>query len=132
MCVYGLCFLFFPLAEPERSSLGSQTPTWNARPAVDAAIDACRRGVEVILYIGLGFNDKGESVRTRRVWLVAFEATSCSQSTSVPPPDPFPGRNERGGRRKDVQHPPQRGQGGSPQVLLVCREGPEQTPQRRT
>lgn len=39
-----------------------QTPTFNARPVVDAALDACKRGVEVILYVGLGFNDKGESI----------------------------------------------------------------------
>jgi phosphatidylserine/phosphatidylglycerophosphate/cardiolipin synthase-like enzyme len=39
-----------------------QTPTFNARPVVDAAIDACKRGVKVVLYVGLGFNDKGESI----------------------------------------------------------------------
>lgn len=44
------------------NSFASQTPTFNARPVVDAAIDACKRGVEVVLYVGLGFNDKGESV----------------------------------------------------------------------
>jgi hypothetical protein len=64
----------------------SQTPTFNAKRAVRAALDACRRGIEVTLYLGLGgldfanflslsldlrlkrttvlpgFNDKGESI----------------------------------------------------------------------
>ena len=32
----------------------SQTPTFNASPVVPATIDACRRGVEVTLYLDLG------------------------------------------------------------------------------
>ncbi|KAK4686642.1 hypothetical protein P7C73_g3482, partial [Tremellales sp. Uapishka_1] len=39
-----------------------QTPTLNARPIVRAIKQACRRGVEVILLLDLGFNDKGESI----------------------------------------------------------------------
>ncbi|CDZ96759.1 Phospholipase D/Transphosphatidylase [Phaffia rhodozyma] len=45
-----------------RKKIFIQTPTFNARPAVEAALDACRRGIEVTLYLGLGFNDKGESI----------------------------------------------------------------------
>ena len=37
-----------------------QTPTLNARPIVRAIKQACRRGVEVVLFLDLGFNDKGE------------------------------------------------------------------------
>lgn len=40
----------------------SQSPTLNARPIVRAIKQACRRGVEVILLLDLGFNDKGESI----------------------------------------------------------------------
>jgi len=47
-----------PLAQLTRS----QTPTLNARPIVRAIKQACRRGVEVILLLDLGFNDKGESI----------------------------------------------------------------------
>ncbi|GHJ89197.1 hypothetical protein NliqN6_5599 [Naganishia liquefaciens] len=39
-----------------------QTPTLNARPIKRAVKQACRRGVEVILFLDLGFNDKGESI----------------------------------------------------------------------
>ncbi|KIR81031.1 hypothetical protein I305_03418 [Cryptococcus gattii E566] len=39
-----------------------QTPTLNARPIVRAVKQACRRGVEVVLLLDLGFNDKGESI----------------------------------------------------------------------
>jgi len=39
-----------------------QTPTLNARPIVRAIKQSCRRGVEVILLLDLGFNDKGESI----------------------------------------------------------------------
>ncbi|KDQ54467.1 hypothetical protein JAAARDRAFT_38135 [Jaapia argillacea MUCL 33604] len=39
-----------------------QTPTLNASPVVRACIDTARRGVQVILYLDLGFNDKGESI----------------------------------------------------------------------
>jgi hypothetical protein len=65
------------------SSFFSQTPTLNARPVKRAIKQACRRGVEVVLYLDLGetvwkmwrqaagideidpsigFNDKGESI----------------------------------------------------------------------
>lgn len=39
-----------------------QTPTLNARPIVRAIKQACRRGVDVVLFLDLGFNDKGESI----------------------------------------------------------------------
>lgn len=37
-----------------------QTPTFNATPIVEAALDACRRGILVEIYADLGFNDEGE------------------------------------------------------------------------
>jgi phosphatidylserine/phosphatidylglycerophosphate/cardiolipin synthase-like enzyme len=37
-----------------------QTPTLNARPIVRAIKQTCRRGVEVVLLLDLGFNDQGE------------------------------------------------------------------------
>ncbi|WWC69128.1 uncharacterized protein I206_103064 [Kwoniella pini CBS 10737] len=37
-----------------------QTPTFNALPVVEAALDACRRGILVQIYADLGFNDEGE------------------------------------------------------------------------
>lgn len=40
----------------------SQTPTFNAKPIVAACIDACRRGIQVTIWVDLGFNDKGESM----------------------------------------------------------------------
>lgn len=46
----------------------SQTPTLNAAPIVRGIISACssggpdRSGIEVTLFLGLGFNDKGESI----------------------------------------------------------------------
>lgn len=36
----------------------SQTPTFNATPVVEAALEACRRGVLVEIYADLGFNDE--------------------------------------------------------------------------
>ncbi|ORX35632.1 hypothetical protein BD324DRAFT_630908 [Kockovaella imperatae] len=39
-----------------------QSPTLNARPIVRGVKQACRRGVEVVLLLDLGFNDKGESI----------------------------------------------------------------------
>lgn len=46
----------------------SQTPTLNAAPVVRAVLEACktggpnRTGIQVTLFLDLGFNDKGESV----------------------------------------------------------------------
>lgn len=34
-----------------------QAPTFNAPPVVEATLDAVRRGVEVVLYLDLGYND---------------------------------------------------------------------------
>lgn len=47
---------------PRTRTEPSQTPTLNARPIVRAIKQACRRGVDVILLLDLGFNDKGESI----------------------------------------------------------------------
>ncbi|KAI0050745.1 hypothetical protein FA95DRAFT_1535710 [Auriscalpium vulgare] len=45
-----------------QKSVFVQTPTFNASPVVPATLDACRRGVEVTLYLDLGFNDQGEMI----------------------------------------------------------------------
>ncbi|EIW81191.1 hypothetical protein CONPUDRAFT_137247 [Coniophora puteana RWD-64-598 SS2] len=37
-----------------------QTPTFNAAPVVEGVLNAVRRGVEVTLYVDVGFNDGGE------------------------------------------------------------------------
>jgi phosphatidylserine/phosphatidylglycerophosphate/cardiolipin synthase-like enzyme len=37
-----------------------QTPTFNATPVVAACLAAVRRGIEVTLYLDIGFNDAGE------------------------------------------------------------------------
>jgi hypothetical protein len=39
-----------------------QTPTFNALPIVSSVLDACRRGIQVTLYLDLGFNDQGEMI----------------------------------------------------------------------
>jgi hypothetical protein len=39
-----------------------QSPTLNATPIRHAVLHACRRGVRVELWLGLGFNDKSESM----------------------------------------------------------------------
>ncbi|GFZ43593.1 hypothetical protein JCM24511_01313 [Saitozyma sp. JCM 24511] len=43
-----------------KKSVFVQTPTFNATPVVEAALDAVRRGVLVEIYADLGFNDEGE------------------------------------------------------------------------
>ncbi|KZT34488.1 hypothetical protein SISSUDRAFT_1009878, partial [Sistotremastrum suecicum HHB10207 ss-3] len=45
-----------------QKSVFIQTPTFNASPVVPATLDACRRGIEVTLYLDLGFNDQGEMI----------------------------------------------------------------------
>lgn len=45
-----------------QKSVFIQTPTFNAKPIVAACIDACRRGIQVTIWVDLGFNDKGESM----------------------------------------------------------------------
>ncbi|CAF1331296.1 unnamed protein product [Rotaria sordida] len=40
-----------------QKSIFIQSPTFNASPAIDGIIAACRRGIRVILWLGLGFND---------------------------------------------------------------------------
>lgn len=40
------------------SADNSQTPTFNAVPVVQAALDAVRRGILVEIYADLGFNDE--------------------------------------------------------------------------
>ncbi|KAG8961639.1 hypothetical protein FRC05_005843 [Tulasnella sp. 425] len=39
-----------------------QTPDFNAKPIVEAVLDAARRGVECVLYICVGYNDAGEAL----------------------------------------------------------------------
>lgn len=39
-----------------------QSPVFNASPVVEAVLEACKRGVTVTLYIGLGFNDFAEGI----------------------------------------------------------------------
>jgi phosphatidylserine/phosphatidylglycerophosphate/cardiolipin synthase-like enzyme len=39
-----------------------QSPVFNASPIVEAVLEACKRGITVILYIGLGFNDFAEGI----------------------------------------------------------------------
>ncbi|UJR38813.1 hypothetical protein I4U23_031478 [Adineta vaga] len=41
-------------------SIFIQTPTLNASPAIKGIIDACKRGIKVILWVGWGFNDLKE------------------------------------------------------------------------
>ncbi|KAH9952788.1 hypothetical protein BGW80DRAFT_1452006 [Lactifluus volemus] len=45
-----------------QKSVFIQTPTFNASPIVAGTLDACRRGVQVTLYLDLGFNDLGEAI----------------------------------------------------------------------
>ncbi|KAI0295123.1 hypothetical protein B0F90DRAFT_1638400 [Multifurca ochricompacta] len=45
-----------------QKSVFIQTPTFNASPIVSGTLDACRRGVQVTLYLDLGFNDQGEMI----------------------------------------------------------------------
>lgn len=46
----------------ESAYIHSQTPTFNASPIVSGVLNACRRGVQVTLYLDLGFNDQGEMI----------------------------------------------------------------------
>ncbi|KAL5533428.1 hypothetical protein ACEPAF_5204 [Sanghuangporus sanghuang] len=50
------------LLKNARKSVFIQTPTFNASLIIPATVDACRRGVEVTLYLDLGFNDLGEMI----------------------------------------------------------------------
>lgn len=43
-----------------RKNVFIQTPTLNAEPLVPAIYEACERGLDVILYVCLGYNDMGE------------------------------------------------------------------------
>ncbi|CAF1383989.1 unnamed protein product [Rotaria sp. Silwood1] len=47
-----------------KKSIFIQTPTLNATPAIDGIISACRRGIIVTVWIGLGFNDLVEGFGT--------------------------------------------------------------------
>jgi hypothetical protein len=54
-----LCKLRFSgVARTMLTPLFRQTPTFNATPVVEAALEACRRGVLVEIYADLGFNDE--------------------------------------------------------------------------
>jgi phosphatidylserine/phosphatidylglycerophosphate/cardiolipin synthase-like enzyme len=43
-----------------KKSIFIQTPTFNASPAIDGIVAACRRGIKVTLWLNLGFNDLKE------------------------------------------------------------------------
>lgn len=43
-----------------KSSIFIQTPNLNAKPLIPAILEAVRRGVTVIYYVCLGYNDSGE------------------------------------------------------------------------
>jgi phosphatidylserine/phosphatidylglycerophosphate/cardiolipin synthase-like enzyme len=43
-----------------QKSIFIQSPTLNAKPAIDGILSACRRGIQVILWLDLGFNDLKE------------------------------------------------------------------------
>lgn len=45
-----------------REKVFIQTPTFSAAPIVDAVLSAVRRGIEVTLYVDVGFNDGGEAL----------------------------------------------------------------------
>jgi len=45
-----------------QKSIFIQSPTFNASPVIPATVEACKRGVEVTLYLDLGFNDLGEMI----------------------------------------------------------------------
>lgn len=47
-----------------KKSIFIQSPTLNASPAINGIIAACRRGVIVTLWLGLGFNDRVEGFGT--------------------------------------------------------------------
>ncbi|CAF3542409.1 unnamed protein product [Rotaria socialis] len=47
-----------------KKSIFIQSPTLNASPAIDGIIAACRRGVIVTIWLGLGFNDSVEGFGT--------------------------------------------------------------------
>jgi len=45
-----------------QQSVFIQTPTFNASPVIPAVLETCRRGVQVTMYLDLGFNDQGEMI----------------------------------------------------------------------
>lgn len=47
-----------------KKSIFIQSPTLNASPAIEGIIDACRRGITVTIWLGLGFNDLVEGFGT--------------------------------------------------------------------
>jgi len=47
-----------------QKSIFIQSPTLNAKPAIEGIIDACKRGVTVTLWLDLGFNDTKEGFGT--------------------------------------------------------------------
>jgi len=58
-----LFYPYFNAGELKLSAYAySQSPTFNASPIVVATLNACRRGVQVTLYLDLGFNDQGETI----------------------------------------------------------------------
>jgi hypothetical protein len=43
----------------KRNRAHSQTPTLNASEVIKAILKACRRGIQVVLYLDLGFSASG-------------------------------------------------------------------------
>lgn len=64
----------------------SQTPTFNAPPVVEAALDAVKRGIEVTIYADLGFNDEVSLVRSEmlRAWADRRRFGACTQGELLP------------------------------------------------
>lgn len=88
----------------------SQTPTLNASPLIPAIISAVKRGLQVTLYVDVGFNDSVSGPSCLTAERVADKETG--RGTAVP------GRDERRGRKEGLR--PARGKGeGEPEAVLV-------------
>ncbi|GAA97074.1 uncharacterized protein L969DRAFT_90487 [Mixia osmundae IAM 14324] len=56
------CAAWLAACRYAKENIFIQTPTFNARPIVNACVEAAVRGVTVTLFISIGFNDKSESL----------------------------------------------------------------------
>lgn len=109
------------LVPPLTLLLISQTPTLNAAPIVRGVIEACahggkdKQGIQVTMILGLGFNDKGESVPfqggTNEVRISASRRETIAHSH----------RRRAGGRLPLVQEAAQDEERAEPSRLLVHR-----------
>lgn len=75
-----------------------QTPTFNATPVVEAALDAVRRGVLVEIYADLGFNDEVSGGRSQRISTHPWSYRSSMMLTHAGRTPSLPGRYQRDGR----------------------------------